>query len=90
MNARCGALVLAVLSALLVALVPGAARSDTAPTPFSGSFAATACGTPTDFTVAGANETISVTVDATVPSNDLAVGCRGQSPDMARTDECAA
>src|SRR5207302_11114922 len=86
MNARCGALVLAVLSALLVALVPGAARSDTAPTPFSGSFSAAACGSPNDFTVAGANETISVTVDATVPSNDLAVNLLHGGGVVANTD----
>src|SRR5438132_2393611 len=86
MNARCGALVLAVLSALLVVLVPGAARSDTAPTPFSGSFSAAACGTASDFTVAGANETISVTVDATVPSNDLAVNLLHGGAVVANTD----
>src|SRR5438105_6303233 len=86
MNARCGALVLAVLSAFLVALVPGAARSDTAPTPFSGSFSATACGAPNDFSVAGANETISITVDATVPSNDLAVNLLHAGGVVANTD----
>jgi hypothetical protein len=86
MKARCGALVLAGVCALLVVLVPGAARSDTAPTSFTGSFSATACGTPNDFSVAGANETISVTVDATVPSNDIAVNLLHGGSVVANTD----
>ncbi|HEY8408597.1 MAG TPA: hypothetical protein VIK66_11515 [Gaiellaceae bacterium] len=86
MKRRLGALVLTIVSVALVLFIPGAAHSDTAPTPFSGSFSATACGTPSDFSVAGANETISVTVDATVASNDIAVNLLHGGSVVANTD----
>jgi hypothetical protein len=82
---KLGASAAALLCALLVVFVTGAA-SDTAPQAFSGSFTATACGAPNDFTVAGANETISVTVDATVPGNDLAVDILHGGGVVANTD----
>jgi hypothetical protein len=86
MRARLGVLALAAGCAALVMLVPGAARGDTPPQTFSGSFSAAACGTPSDFTVAGANETVSVTVDATVASNDLAVNLLHGGSVVANTD----
>lgn len=86
MKTRLGAAALAALCGLLVLLVPAAARSDTAPQSFTGSFTATACGTPSDFSVTGANETISVTVDATLPSNDLMVNLLHGGGVVASTD----
>ena len=86
MKNRLGAAALAAACSAFVLFVPGAAHGDTAPQSFTGSFTATACGTANDFSVAGANETISVTVDATVPSNDIAVNLLHAGGVVANTD----
>jgi hypothetical protein len=86
MKTRLGLAALAAVCSLSVLLLPGAAHGDTAPQSFTGSFTATACGTPNDFSVTGANETISVTVDATVASNDLAVNLLHAGGVVANTD----
>jgi hypothetical protein len=86
MKTRLAALTLAAACSALVLFIPGAAHGDTAPAAFSGSFTETACGTTNDFGVAGANETVSVTVDATVASNDLAVNLLHNGSVVANTD----
>jgi len=86
MKARCATLALAVLAAILVTLLPGAAHGDTAPQHFSGSFSPTACGAATDFNVSGAGETIIVTVSADVPANDIAVNLLHGGGVVANTD----
>jgi hypothetical protein len=86
MKTRCGVVVVLVaIATAFVTLVPGAG-GDTAPQSFSGSYSATACGTPNDFAVPGANETISVTVTADEPSDDIAVNLLHGGAVVANTD----